>query len=67
MKELVFDRRKAVVTVPRVPNFIMLNGSYVPLSEFSPKELRAIGKAMTERLLNRAKEQEKAAQMEKAV
>lgn len=39
------------VKVPGLPNFIMVGKEYVPLSNFTEAELRAIGKEWTDALV----------------
>jgi hypothetical protein len=45
------------VNVPGVPNYIIVDTRPVPVSSFSESELRAIGKAWIENLIERSKEQ----------
>lgn len=45
------------VQVPLVPNFLRTASGTCPVSDFDDESLRAIGKAWTEDLIARAKEQ----------
>lgn len=48
----------ATVRVPKVPNFLLMdNDQKLPLSAFTEDGLRELGKAWTDNLLKRAKEQ----------
>ena len=49
--------RNSRVSVPMTPNFIKIDETFRPLSEFTSSQLRAIGEAWTARLLERAEEQ----------
>lgn len=51
---------KAIVKVPRVPNFLLLEDDTqkLPLSAFDEDALRQVGEAWTNALIARAKEQE---------
>lgn len=47
------------VETPRVPNFVKVGNEYLPLSDFTDEELRLIGKAWIDALLDRAAVQRK--------
>ena len=57
MKIEILQDRQSRVTVPMVPNFIKLDEQYRLLSQFTPAQLKAIGEAWTQRLIERAGEQ----------
>jgi hypothetical protein len=56
-------KRTMIAEIPRPPNFIKIEpaGTYVPLSDFTEKELKAIGREWTKKLVERSKEQKKGA------
>lgn len=44
------------VKVPRVPNFIAVGSEYIAIANFTDNELRVIGKAWTNQLVELAKQ-----------
>ena len=50
---------RAMIQVPRVPNFIIYEGGQLQVGELSDEDLRRIGVVWTEALLERAREQRK--------
>lgn len=52
-------RNQVKVRLPLVPNFLIVEGSdhSIPVRAFSDRDLRALGKAWTEALLERARKQ----------
>lgn len=48
---------KALVQIPRVPNFLRYDGGTIPVGDVIDDDLRSIGVAWTTALLNRANEQ----------
>lgn len=47
---------RAIVELPRLPNFIRLHeGAMLPIDAFSEEELRALGAAWTDALVAKAK------------
>lgn len=47
----------AEVELPRPPNFMRYQGGTIPVGDLSDEDLRRIGEAWTEALLQRAREQ----------
>lgn len=47
---------QAAVKIPKVPNFLLYDGGKLPLDAVSEDELRKVGEAWTERLLDRRRE-----------
>lgn len=52
-------KRKAKVKVPRVPNFIDVDGVYRSIAEFTDVELRSIGASWVTNLVDLARKRRK--------
>lgn len=49
--------KKLTVHIPTVPNFLKVGEQTFPISDFSEKELKEIGREWTQNLIERAKSQ----------
>lgn len=57
MKNTVKTKVVTEITVPKVPNYIMVGNAVKPVSSLTIKELKLIGKQWTKDLIQRASEQ----------
>jgi len=56
-QQITLDSRKERYTIPTVPNFLKVEGRWVPLRDLNAAQLTKIGRKWTEALIRRASEQ----------